>query len=80
MFYYEILAVAGVLAGAALGYCVAKNRITWKVGAMFWVGLFAGAWALSRYELAPMDNSRDEFILDRWSEKRVGVMFYGGGR
>lgn len=74
--HYNMMLLAGMLAGAGFATMAYQNKLPgWKQGLIFWGVLLALGWAMGRYTVQPMENSRGGFIVDSWEGERIGTLF-----
>lgn len=74
--HYNMMLLAGMLAGAGFATMAYQNKLPgWKQGLIFWSVLLALGWAMGRYTVQPMENSRGGFIMDSWKHERIGTLF-----
>jgi hypothetical protein len=76
MTWNAFVLLAGIVGGLLLG--LNCTRITWRTSVVALVGFVLLGWAAGRYGVEAPDEADRAFIVDAWTERRVGVLFDAG--
>jgi hypothetical protein len=65
--------LAGIVGGILLG--MYSSKITWRTSLVALAGVIVLGWAAGRYGVEAADDVDRAFIVDSWTERRVGLLF-----